>query len=129
MKEFNIEKAKEGAPVCTREGYPVRIICWDAEITYKDRKYPIIAIVGTGDKNYPTTVESYDEEGRCASSEESPEDLFMAPVKREGWINIYKLGAGQRESGGRIWKDKVSAQDVTQDNESYIATVKIEWEE
>lgn len=29
MKNFDIEAAKVGAPVCTRSGKPVRIICWD----------------------------------------------------------------------------------------------------
>lgn len=29
MREFDLEAAKAGAPVCTRSGKPVRIICWD----------------------------------------------------------------------------------------------------
>lgn len=29
MKNFDLEAAKVGAPVCTRSGKPVRIICWD----------------------------------------------------------------------------------------------------
>lgn len=29
MKPFDLEAAKAGAPVCTRSGKPVRIICWD----------------------------------------------------------------------------------------------------
>lgn len=29
MKEFNLEDAKAGKPVCTRQGYPVRILCFD----------------------------------------------------------------------------------------------------
>lgn len=29
MKNFDLEAAKRGAAVCTRRGFPVRIICWD----------------------------------------------------------------------------------------------------
>lgn len=29
MKNFDLEAAKRGAAVCTRNGKPVRIICWD----------------------------------------------------------------------------------------------------
>lgn len=29
MKSFDLDAAKRGAAVCTRSGYPARIICWD----------------------------------------------------------------------------------------------------
>lgn len=29
MKNFDLEAAKAGAPVCTRSGKPARIVCWD----------------------------------------------------------------------------------------------------
>lgn len=31
MKEFNLEEAKAGKPVCTRDGHEVRILCYDAK--------------------------------------------------------------------------------------------------
>ena len=35
MKTFDLEKAKAGAPLCTREGFRARIVCFDAD---NDRK-------------------------------------------------------------------------------------------
>lgn len=31
MKEFDLEKAKAGHPVCTRDGHEARILCFDRE--------------------------------------------------------------------------------------------------
>lgn len=33
MKEFDLEKAKAGHPVCTRNGNKARIICFDRKTT------------------------------------------------------------------------------------------------
>lgn len=41
MKPFNLEEAKAGAPICTRDGRKARIICYDR----KDIDYPIIALI------------------------------------------------------------------------------------
>jgi len=41
-KPFNIEEAKAGAKVVNRIGNPVRIVCFDSEVTYKGRHQPII---------------------------------------------------------------------------------------
>lgn len=43
MEPFNLEEAKAGKPVCTRDGRNARIICYD----YKNDVYPIIALVET----------------------------------------------------------------------------------
>lgn len=42
MKSFDLEAAKNGAPVCTRDGKPARIICFDRKST---SNFPIIALV------------------------------------------------------------------------------------
>jgi recombinational DNA repair protein RecR len=44
MREFNLEEAKAGKPVCDRRGNDVRIICFDAK-----SDYPIICLVETED--------------------------------------------------------------------------------
>ncbi len=127
MKEFNYEQAKAGAPVCTRDGRPARIICWDA----KNKHYPefqILALIDNGESD--EDIYAYNNDGKWLRFHGDPSlDLAMAPVKHEGWVNIYKDEYGLPETAGRIWKNKESAQNVEQDNESYIATVKIEWEE
>lgn len=40
MKPFDLKEAKQGAPVCTRDGREVRIICWD-----KEGDFPIVGLV------------------------------------------------------------------------------------
>lgn len=45
MKPFNIEEAKKGKPVCTRDGHSVRIITID-----DNKKYPITAELELDDR-------------------------------------------------------------------------------
>lgn len=59
LKPFNLEQAKAGKPVCTRNGQEVRIICFDAKL----KNYPIVALV----KEKGSTQEylhTYTNEGR-----------------------------------------------------------------
>ena len=44
LKPFDIQKAREGKPVCTRDGRKVRIVCFD-----RKRTYPIIALIEEGE--------------------------------------------------------------------------------
>lgn len=46
---FNIEKAKAGAKVETRNGDPVRILCYDK----KPDNYPILALINKESGEYP----------------------------------------------------------------------------
>lgn len=41
LKPFDLEAAKAGKPVCTRDGRKARIICFDL----KNDEYPIVAAV------------------------------------------------------------------------------------
>ena len=45
QKPFDVEAAKRGAKVETRDGRPVRIVCYD-----RKSNYPIIALVNYGDE-------------------------------------------------------------------------------
>lgn len=74
MKEFDIEAAKNGAPVQTRDGKTVRIICWDK----KDSFYPIVALYGEDGKEW---VETYTLNGKCDLIYDNPRDLVMAQDK------------------------------------------------
>lgn len=54
LKEFNLEAAKAGKPVCTRDGRKARIICFD---TINKSNYPIIALLEDKDvKLYSITT-------------------------------------------------------------------------
>lgn len=117
MKPFNLDLAKAGHPVCTKEGNPVRIICFDR----KSDAYPIIALVNSHNHEYclKYTIQGYCDTG-CGN------DLCMASVKKEGWINIYKQD-GKERRGGLIYSSRNEAERASALN--CIDIVKIEWEE
>ena len=82
LKPFDIQKAREGKPVCTRDGRKARIICFD---TINEINYPIIALIeGFG---YETLC-YYNEGGKAHFG--NTFDLMMLPEKKEGWINVKK---------------------------------------
>lgn len=123
MKEFNLELAKAGHPVQTRDGRKVRIICWDV----KRDIYPIIALVTeeTGEES----DFSYTLKGQYDISIANGElDLVMAPEKHEGWINLYRTSADGVATGGIIFKTKEDAENA-EHSLPKVATIKIEWEE
>ena len=113
LEPFNIQKAREGKPVCTRDGRKARIICFDA----KGDK-PIIALVEMGTAETPN---NYPIDGKAVSAKEASCDLMMLPEKKEGWVNVYSncLG-GPYESKENALKQKMK---------DCIDTVKISWEE
>lgn len=122
MKAFNLEEylKNPSRKVVTKEGKTIkRILCTDAR-----GDYPIIALVDYG--SYDNAL-SYTKDGTFyASTEPSVNDLFFAPEKHEGWINLYKDTAGIYVPS-QIYKTKESAE--ASSCITCIATVKIEWEE
>lgn len=121
MKPFNLELAKEGAKVCTRDGRPARIICFD-----RKHAYPIVALVQHEFKKYEEDLTTHCNDGKRCPTQEQRDDLFMAPEKKEGWIVIYSCG--DPIAGRVIYKTKEEARkDAVGPNNPQI--VKIEWEE
>lgn len=59
-KPFNLEEAKAGKPVCTRDGHKARIICFDAGMG----EYPVIALVESIENPGSESLYSYSHEGR-----------------------------------------------------------------
>lgn len=125
MKPFDFEKAKAGAPVCTREGFKARIICFDAN----NNRFPIVALLkdSNSSNEYPVSLTK---EGRFSDGEvDSSNDLLMEGIKKEGWINIYETVSERcigvvHKSKEEAMRVKVNEKDVT-----YKATVRVEWEE
>lgn len=126
MKPFNLEEAKAGKTVCTRDGKPVRIICYDAK--YKNT--PIIALI---DLNYEELIMAYTNEGKWsfASDNDTNYDLFMVGEKREGWINLYRgyTFSSCTSVDTEVYPTEQDAKIHIEANQDYLATVKIEWEE
>ena len=124
MKQFNLEEylKNPSRKVVTRNGSKVRIICTD-----KKGDCPIVALITTLDGVAEETV-TYKENGKFFGDASYKYDLFFAPGKHEGWINVYK--GGDRDYftlGAMIYDRKEDAEECRV--EDCVATVKIEWEE
>lgn len=120
LKPFDLEAAKAGKTVCTRDGRKARIICFDAKCNK-----PIVALIYDCNKE---TVFQYLENGRFFVDQIDKYDLMMLPQKKEGWINIYTCYDGA-ETGISIYKTKEIAKKEVDNDSSYLDTIKIEWEE
>ena len=118
MKQFNLEEylKNPSRKVVTRTGIPVRIHCTN----FATCKPVIAEISGRG------YSQSFTKEGRYfGDTDDSGEELFFAPEKHEGWINVYKDG-DHFYSSMDIFKTKDEAEALS--CSSCIATVKVEWE-
>lgn len=125
MKPFDIELAKAGHPVCTRDGRAVRILCYDF-ITQEDT--PIIALVRLSEKQ--EGIICYKADGRNFAPGMAELDLVMVPEKREGWVNVFINSCSGLKSTDRIYSTKAEAlKNIDTKSPHYIDTVKIEWEE
>lgn len=124
LKEFDLEAAKAGKPVCTRDGRKARIICFDRKIKY----YPILALVTERDGNENAYEYSMFGEKDIDNSLLDA-DLMMLPEKHEGWINICKNADEEYYTKGVFNSEKYARNNEANYPGSIVATVKIEWEE
>lgn len=124
-KPFNLEKAKKGFPVCTRDGRSVRILCFDRKDC--EDHHNILALVPYSiDEEF---VYGYTLEGRADLDKETDEDLMMKGTgeDRSGWVNVYRDADG-RHTVSPVFDTYEEAYD-TNDSPDYIDTVEIKWEE
>ena len=125
MKEFNLEEylKNPSQKVALRSGSDVRIICTD-----KKGEFPIVALVEDDEEGEFTIC--YRKTGRFLIERESPNDLVFAPVKREGWVNIYEGKNDTRTLGCLFSSEEEAIENKLIGYVSgYIKTIKIEWEE
>ena len=122
MEQFSLEKylANPSRKVVTRDGRRVRVICTDMKST----TYPVVALIENGSDYEQLTT--FSKNGEYAVNESSRSDLFFAPEKHEGWVNIYEEGTN-RYLEGCIYVTKEEAKRIR--GYGYITTIKIEWEE
>ena len=118
LKEFDLEAAKAGKPVCTRDGRRARIICWD-----KKGSAPIVALIEHEDSEFDL---SYHNNGSYMSEGESGNDLMMLTKKKEGWVNIFK---DFEDTVCCVYPTEKEALEDGETEKDYITTIKIEWEE
>ena len=123
MKEFNLDEylKNPSQKVVTKDGREVRIICTDMK-SYDDDK--IVTLVKKNDGE--EVLLCYRKSGRDKYCPDF--DLFFAPVKKEGWVNInFSV-----DKGKYVEEEIYCSEDEAIENSKfgiYIATVKIEWEE
>lgn len=113
MKPFNLEAAKAGKPVCTRDGRKARIICFD-----RNWEYPIVALIEC--ENGEEMISACDKDGKARIYETQGTDLMMLPEKKEGWIIIHKEAIYDKETAEKIARETTA---------NVIRIQKIEWEE
>ena len=118
MKAFSLEEyiKNPNRKVVTRNGRSARIICTDAK-----GNYPIVALIEEG--GYDNAL-SYTKDGKLYVGETNDYDLFFAPEKHEGWVNVYRCLDDMM--CGSVF---ATEEDAKCNAKTAIATVKIEWEE
>ena len=112
MKPFDLEAAKAGKPVCTRDGRKARIICFDLN----NKNFPIVAIINCDTEE---NAYQYDIDGICDEHDNNL-NLMMSPEKKEGWIIIHKEAIYDKETAEKIARETTA---------NVIRIQKIEWEE
>ena len=118
MKQFSLEEylKNPNRKVVTRDGRAAEILCTNYIGTQ-----PIIAAIE--DSEYST---AFCKDGRFIIGEESPRDLFFAPERKEGWVNVYRQD--DRLLCGTVYNTESEAS-LHSRLSGYLATAKIEWEE
>lgn len=113
LKPFDLEAAKAGKPICTRDGRKARIICFD-----RNWEYPIVALIEC--ENGEEMISACDKDGKARIYETQGTDLMMLPQKKEGWIIIHKEAIYDKETAEKIARETTA---------NVIRIQKIEWEE
>lgn len=119
MKPFSLEEYLKNPSrrVVTKDGRNVRIICTDAK-----GSCPVVALVAY--ENFEVAF-NVTKDGKI----DGVLDLFFAPEKKEGWVNIFKNTNSDYFVGdSRIFESKKEAEKAGKEGSGYIS-VKIEWEE
>ena len=125
MKQFNLEEylKNPSRKVVTRDGRKVnRFLCTDAR-----GQYPIVALVEALDDDKESAF-SYTKDGHFYPGEEHDYNLFFAPEKHEGWVNLYRGIRNITYVGGTYTSEKEAKENIYFPSR-YITTIKIEWEE
>jgi hypothetical protein len=120
MRQFSLEKAKQGHPVCTRDGRDVEILKFDFKSSTGES---LLGIIKNGAHEIPKT---WFNSGRLDSMWEHSCDLFLKSQQKEGWVNVYNIGIGVRAS--HIYDTKEEAL-YHAGNKHLIDTVPIKWKE
>ena len=122
MKQFNLAEYLKNPErkIVTRGGYPATIV----STTFHQENYPVVAEVCFSSYDKKQSY-SFTANGLFLDSSEDSRDLFFAPEKHEGWVNIYPGPI----TGVVVYKSEEDAKHGANADAKVIATIKIEWEE
>ena len=124
MKQFDLQEYLKNPQkkIVTSDGESARIICTD-----RNPDYPIVALVGK-----KTIVNCYTKKGKYfGDAVSNSRDLFFAPEKKTGWINVSRIAqgnAGEITYTGAVYPTKEEAI-AGYSGVGLLATIQIEWEE
>lgn len=79
MRKFDLDAAKRGEPIQTRDGQSAKFIAHVPEAYAMSRVLVLVS----------ESVLHFNERGKSLSHTESQFDLFMAPSKRTVWVNLH----------------------------------------
>lgn len=117
MKPFDIEQAKAGKPVQTRDGRDVEIVRFNLR-----GDSPILAIIKL--LEYDCAIRFSIDGSYNRKLKENYNDLFMKSETKEGWVAVI--------AGGKscfIYDTEEEAKTIGGAYPSFVAVAKIEWEE
>lgn len=122
MKQFNLQEYLKNPDrkIETRDGRSARILC----VNRINDAFPIVALIRNSDME---EVRTYTKDGKYRQDKNDNLDLFFAPIKKEGWINIYHHEGLNSTSSKGIFDTKEEALKLRLKN--CVDTVQIEWEE
>lgn len=127
LKPFNLEEAKKNPErVVTRDGRKARILCDDLKTKTKHKIASVIADIDGTDQFFLHRAS-----GKIRTDEEASQyDLMLLPVKKEGWVRVFKTSYGppvRALVSEGVFKTKEEAEST--ESKSFVAAAKIEWEE
>lgn len=101
MKPFDLEAAKRGEPIQTRDGRPAKFIAHAPDSSYRSSK---VACIVSG--NFYLFCES----GTwLEGSSQHANDLFMVSKKRTVWVNLYAIEGYPHKLESFAYANKVIA--------------------
>lgn len=121
-KPFDLEAAKAGAALITRDGRAARFVAYVPE---EPQTFRVLAHV-TGERH----TMHFCDNGAFLNGEANRRDLFMAPVKRTVWVNLYSAGQYGPLTNGRPYPTEAQAKNQPRvSTPDYIGTFPLEYTE
>ena len=131
LKPFNLEDAKAGKLICTRDGRQVKIIYLDTK-----GSRPIVALVTECDNEEETPYKYHSDGSYNCPSIPSDNDLMLLPERKEGWVNVYKRNNEyicenecNVSTGITVYESEGEAKRNINRDAIYVNTIKITWAE